>query len=730
VASNYEVNIKLDTKQAKDQLRQLEERITKLNRMALSGKASRQAAQESREKLKLTNLELKNDLALLKVKEGELKLDKQSFLLEKQKSKAVASTNKQLKETKLRQDRISNSRALGPSSPLNFTNEGTLIPGAGIGGSQPKSKGIFASALISGSFPLLFGQGLPGAVAGGLGGGIGAAVGGQMGGFAGGLVATSLLQIFNNTADRLNTLGSALNDPSKNIQVLTERIKFFDKSVGTTISTLQSAGLERTAAELARITLENRVGPGQLEPIKMLNKEMDKFGMLARDLGMKINSVVAGPLTAFFKFMNLIMGGKNKTPKEDSNKTVEQSITESLNKFDELKPELDLARENLKALEEQIEKNKKIVEIGKERFRAGEDLLEIEKDLGLEGPMALRRLENSITGLQDKRRLQKENLKLLEEEVGNAERLVEIFKLEKQVLEAQGNELRDQLKLQEKQSSVIRGDANEKDLAIERKKVEVNKINRKLELERAELKLVERDGNKREIQAQEEKIANLELEKQLVIAIANERINAADPAISRMDELNRKMRDLNDTTEQAVILSKAMGESFEDSFKGIIKGTMTVADAFRNMLNKIADYFLDTAAQMVATQFQKGLLGLFSNLFNFSITPETNVFEGFDRGPASGVTMKKFANGGRPPVGRPSLVGERGPELFVPNSAGTIIPNHQLGGMGSMNIVVNVDASGSNVEGDEDEGRALGIALSAAIETELIKQKRPGGLLA
>jgi phage-related minor tail protein len=38
-----------------------------------------------------------------------------------------------------------------------------------------------------------------------------------------------------------------------------------------------------------------------------------------------------------------------------------------------------------------------------------------------------------------------------------------------------------------------------------------------------------------------------------------------------------------------------------------------------------------------------------------------------------------FADGGEPPVGVPSLVGERGPELFVPSRAGTIIPNHQLG---------------------------------------------------
>lgn len=39
-----------------------------------------------------------------------------------------------------------------------------------------------------------------------------------------------------------------------------------------------------------------------------------------------------------------------------------------------------------------------------------------------------------------------------------------------------------------------------------------------------------------------------------------------------------------------------------------------------------------------------------------------------------------FADGGRPPVGRPSIVGERGPEIFVPDSAGTVIPNGRMGG--------------------------------------------------
>ena len=108
---------------------------------------------------------------------------------------------------------------------------------------------------------------------------------------------------------------------------------------------------------------------------------------------------------------------------------------------------------------------------------------------------------------------------------------------------------------------------------------------------------------------------------------------------------------------------------------------------------------------------------MFSNLFTFN-TGDI---------PVDGLrTGSSFADGGRPPKGRVSLVGERGPELFVPDSAGTVIPNHAMRGT---NVVVNVDASGSSVEGDETQSRELGNMLAAAIQAELVRQKRPGGLL-
>ena len=44
-----------------------------------------------------------------------------------------------------------------------------------------------------------------------------------------------------------------------------------------------------------------------------------------------------------------------------------------------------------------------------------------------------------------------------------------------------------------------------------------------------------------------------------------------------------------------------------------------------------------------------------------------------------------FAEGGDPPVGQASLVGEKGPELFIPKTAGTVIPNKALGGSTTQN---------------------------------------------
>jgi lambda family phage tail tape measure protein len=77
------------------------------------------------------------------------------------------------------------------------------------------------------------------------------------------------------------------------------------------------------------------------------------------------------------------------------------------------------------------------------------------------------------------------------------------------------------------------------------------------------------------------------------------------------------------------------------------------------------------------------------------------------------------------------LMGEAGPEAIMPLRRGR---DGNLGvmssGGGTTNVVVNVDASGSSVQGDQSQAKALGGAISAAVQSELVRQKRPGGLLA
>lgn len=73
-----------------------------------------------------------------------------------------------------------------------------------------------------------------------------------------------------------------------------------------------------------------------------------------------------------------------------------------------------------------------------------------------------------------------------------------------------------------------------------------------------------------------------------------------------------------------------------------------------------------------------------------------------------------FADGGNPPVGRVSIVGERGPELFVPKTAGTIVPNHALSGMGGTTNVTNNYINAIDTKSFEDRLLGSSTAIWAA----------------
>ena len=228
-----------------------------------------------------------------------------------------------------------------------------------------------------------------------------------------------------------------------------------------------------------------------------------------------------------------------------------------------------------------------------------------------------------------------------------------------------------------------------------------------------------------------------------------------------IDAQRKSLEELISPLNQVKELANALGDAFKSSFKGLIDGTMTGREALANFFQSVADHFADMAAEiaaealkLAALQFVKFIIGGFTGGSTIgsgtgapvdgATAPNGKPYFGpaFAKGGVfaknrivpyakGGIvnkpTLFQYANGGS---GRFGLMGEAGPEAIMPLRRGR---NGKLGveaSGGISNVVVNVDASGSSVEGDSEQASQLGKMLGAAVQAELVKQKRPGGLLA
>ena len=255
-------------------------------------------------------------------------------------------------------------------------------------------------------------------------------------------------------------------------------------------------------------------------------------------------------------------------------------------------------------------------------------------------------------------------------------------------------EARKKILAEQKKEDILSSNKNKKlDIALD-------KIEKENKLFNATL-----DGRKEEFlieQQIDEILKSMDLTEQQINDTQKDRIRNA---VKNNVELKKQVDLAKQVKDAFESLSKSINNDIKEGIKGLIKGTSTLGD----LLNNVADRFLDVALNQA----------LFGSILGS---------EGTKGGGLLGA-IGLFANGGRPPVGKPSIVGEKGPELFVPSSSGRIVPNNKLGGGGSTSVVVNVDASGSDVQGDDAGAKELGTLISVAVQGELLKQQRPGGLL-
>ena len=172
--------------------------------------------------------------------------------------------------------------------------------------------------------------------------------------------------------------------------------------------------------------------------------------------------------------------------------------------------------------------------------------------------------------------------------------------------------------------------------------------------------------------------------------------------------------------EAGAAVSKAF-QGMEDALvKFVMTGKLNFSDLTRSIL-----------ADLARIAIRQAIIAPLTGLFPFLKNANGNAFaqNGIvpyrKGGIVNSPTMFKFGGSNL------GIMGEAGPEAILPLQRGK---GGKLGviaqGGGTGNITVNVDATSSSVEGDEEGGRQLGQVIASAIQSQLIEEKRPGGLLA
>ena len=171
-------------------------------------------------------------------------------------------------------------------------------------------------------------------------------------------------------------------------------------------------------------------------------------------------------------------------------------------------------------------------------------------------------------------------------------------------------------------------------------------------------------------------------------------------------------KELTETEKLVKSIENTLATSMASAIEGLIDGTKSLSESLSGVLRQMASLLLNFGT--------KSLVGSF--FADGGVVAQNKIVPFASGGVVNKPTIFPMANG-------MGLMGEAGPEAIMPLRRGA---NGKLGveasgGVG--NVVVNVDAAGSNVQGDQPNAKALGSAIGAAVQAELVKQKRPGGLL-
>ena len=167
----------------------------------------------------------------------------------------------------------------------------------------------------------------------------------------------------------------------------------------------------------------------------------------------------------------------------------------------------------------------------------------------------------------------------------------------------------------------------------------------------------------------------------------------------------RIRKETEETGAKVTTVADMIGDKFGDAFMSMIDGTKKAKDAFRTM-----------AADIIKELYRVFVVKKITGFISDALTAKF---------PVLGTPMK--AIGGPVQRGKPYMVGERGPELFVPSRTGSIVPNDKMAGGGSVVVNQTINVSTGVQQTVRTEIKSLMPQIAESAKAAVADAKRRGG---
>jgi hypothetical protein len=200
--------------------------------------------------------------------------------------------------------------------------------------------------------------------------------------------------------------------------------------------------------------------------------------------------------------------------------------------------------------------------------------------------------------------------------------------------------------------------------------------------------------------------------------------------VEKLKLLEQLKKPLESFAEAIKDVGKTIKSEFSSAFESVINGTKSVGEAFRGMILKIimslADRAMNSAFDDLFSKMAKasGTSGGFADLLSKGVSYVGGLFGGGTTSEVPGL-----ADGGYASATKPHLIGERGPELFIPSASGRVVSNGDLGGMGGqVNQTFNITTGVQQTV--RAEIQSLMPQIAAASTKAVLDARRRGGSFA